>query len=351
MTKQIQNSADDSISVQSGRDTNITTGATPEQVKALVEGAVHGAVALYDGKTAAISEALQRLEDFSQRVETRLGSLEGISQHALGDPDLHYGIARAAHAYARSGDEQVADILTNLIASRSEQVARSRLTLTLNESVETAAVLTAEEYAALSVMFFVGNLQVSRVRDWAHFIALLKDAVVPLLADLPQHDASLSYLVSQRCALHSAIGRGSLASILRHKYTGVLSKGFDTEGDEELKQLAVKHPDVFIPCFHDVTKRQLRTLNANAWKEVCEQAGISVEDGGKLWQRFESVQLSDEEVQQKLVGEIPQLKRLFDFWENSNAGTHPLTTIGITIGHSNLMRTWTVEADLGIWVK
>jgi hypothetical protein len=140
MSRQDQNVRDGSIAVQSGENTNIFQGPSPTQIKEIVQATAEALLPSFTQVARQIAD--DRMKDFETVLLARANDPSVMRSEAFKDPDFQYLLGRAQHAYARSGDHQLRDTLIDLIARRSREEDRTRLSLTLNEAVEKAAVLT-----------------------------------------------------------------------------------------------------------------------------------------------------------------------------------------------------------------
>ncbi len=268
MDKQHQKVSDDSVAVQSGRDTNVSTQTnilvvTPEHMReVLAELATQ-----VDTYTAeAEVKKNERLEAFGQKVVDRFAKGTDTRAEAFTDPDFQYAIARAQHAYARSGDEAVADMLVGIIARRSMEEERTRAALSLDEAVDKAARLTKNEFAALGLSFVFRYSRHTKLGSLAALGEYFQTWLPKLLPDISTVQSCYAYLETQSCASVS-IAKINFRAAMIASYPGLLSKGIErkslegvlsTERIEEL--IDVKF---LIPCINDNERLQPDALRWN----------------------------------------------------------------------------------------
>ena len=77
----------------------------------------------------------------------------------------------------------------------------------------------------------------------------------------------------------------------------------------------------------------------------CDQEKTSI------WGLIDSTTLNGEELVIHIEKHLPQIRQLIDLWQHTLLNRFALTTIGIAIGHSNLVRLCKLNADLKIWIK
>lgn len=347
-----QKVADDGFAIQSGRDTTINQGVSPGDMKQIIE-AIAGQLPAYAAMAAEIVEA--RLKDFERRVLERFSNPTSARSDAFKDPDFQYLLGRAQHAYARSGNETVGDTLIQLIAERSKQSDRNRLALSLNEAVEKSAVLTKNEFAELSLVYLL-NYTINHAIGNLDFLAgYLTTFVVPLLKDISEANTSYTYLEAQSCANIITISTVDLGIVLRSNYGGVFGKGFD------LKLLHDSLPNdqkgvfdnssLVIPCLNDNSKLQFKALNRAAFIEVARPLGAADEVLNNVWNMFENTMWSNPEIVTNLSPRVPEIAELFRLWSSTPLKHMTLTSVGLAIGHANLVRVAGFSADLSIWIQ
>lgn len=78
---------------------------------------------------------------------------EGITNAQ--DPDFQYALFTVQKEYARTGDENLGDLLVDLLVDRTKHDKRTILQIVLNESLSVAPKLTNDQIAALSIIFLV----------------------------------------------------------------------------------------------------------------------------------------------------------------------------------------------------
>ena len=153
MAKQSQDVGSSAVAVQAQGDATVCVGMDAKEVQLVIHAAFESALPMYRAVAEQIAE--KRMRDLEDRIVERLSTQQSMRREALEDPDFQYLLTTAHHAYARSGSEQVADTLVDLISRRSEETDRTRLALSLNTAVETCSRLTKNEFAELSVCFLI----------------------------------------------------------------------------------------------------------------------------------------------------------------------------------------------------
>lgn len=349
MTRQSQDASDGALAVQSGRDTNIQ-GITTEQMRHIIE-SLAAQLPAYAALAREIVDA--RLVDLEDRLMLRMAEKSDERTQSFRDPDFLYLVNRAQSAYARSGDETVRDTLVDLIDNRSKQTERNRLTLSLNEAVETASVLTRNEFAALSLCFLLKNTRNHTVLSIDTFINYYETHIDPLIPDMPEDEASYSYIEAQRCGSISVMTH-DLRNILMTSYGGIFNNGFDKW------QITDHLPDnykdaintlLIRPCINDHSKMQFDAANKEAFDLILHNIGIEPEIMTNAWNMFTGTFWSEDELLERLNGRIATIDKLFRIWATTPLRNLNLTSTGIAIAHANLVRVADWKSDLSIWIK
>ena len=318
-TNQEQTAAGGSIAIQSGHNTVVHVGIGLSDMKQIIE-AIAAQLPSYAALAGQIVDA--RLKDFEQRVLERFTNSESSRAEAFKDPDFQYLIGRAQHAYARSGNETVRDALIDLIAQRSKLTERNRLALSLNEAVEKAALLTANEFAELSLAYLFKYTITNGIGDLNALAHILRINVVPLLKDISEEAASYSYLEAQACA-NIQITQNDIGPLFRDQYGGVLAKGFD---QESLKNhLPDGQKDVFdrsnliISCLNDPMKLQFCAQNKSEFQKEAASLGLTESALNNVWNMFSATMWSDNEIIQESHSIGPRNWRSFPPLEGYSA--------------------------------
>jgi hypothetical protein len=353
VTDQAQKVEGTSRAIQSGRDTIISHGVSKEEIKEIIEATAAAQLNLLTRVAESLINA--RLDDFKatilDQVENRVGAFR---REAFQDPDFIYLLGRAQHAYARSGDLQLRDTLIDLIARRSQATGRTRLSLTLNEAVEKAACLTKNEFAELSAVYLLRYAVHRGIKNLQMLVDEFKRMMVPLLPDISNEPPSYEYLEAQACAKIEELNIFDLDRAFRENYCGVLQSGFERAEIEAILPEGKKNAlDYMITtCSNDQTKLEFNNcLNCRAFLSRGIRSGLRHRELMDAYTFFESKMLTKEEIIKRLNPVLPEIERMYRLWSITPLKNLTLTSVGIAIAHSNLVRLADFEADLSIWIS
>ncbi|EOU1649694.1 LPO_1073/Vpar_1526 family protein [Clostridium perfringens] len=60
---------------------------------------------------------------------------------------------------------------------------------------------------------------------------------------------------------------------------------------------------------------------------------------------------ASEDIKTDIINKYPEMKKLFDLWNDTGLKTYTLTTVGITLGWVNYSNKFKITVDLGIWLS
>ncbi|KRB58449.1 hypothetical protein ASE04_27430 [Rhizobium sp. Root708] len=344
MTDQKARASSDSHIIQSARDTNIGLSATDMM---MVFDALKKVMDTYAENAREMVE--QRLDAFRHQVLAQFVPGARGRPEAFRDPDFQYVLGRAQQAFARSGDSELGDILTDMVTERSMQNDRSRLTLTLNDAIEKSALLTRNEFAELGLAH-VFRHTVREFRNYQQFINLL-GALLQFVPDVSVKSSSYDYLESLGIANVSPFEQDFM-QIIRSSCIGVVSKGFEKSriNSEWWASYRPFLDENLVSCLHDSTKLQFKVGNRTAFQEQAARHLLDEEASFGLWAIYESSAFTPDEFREVVGMQLPNIGDLIDAWDKTQLRRLKLTTVGQAIGHAAARRMGLQPADLGLWI-
>lgn len=300
------------------------------------------------GEAKVIAET--RAEEITEKTLRRLTQENPKAIEESRDPDFQYGLYTVQREYARSGDEELGDILVDLLVDRSKQTSRNLLQIVLNESLNIAPKLTDDQLATLSVSFYLSYCQNQGIRNLDMFAKDLDRFIKPFIKKLSTKSSCYQHLEYSSCGSISN-GRSDLCSIWISHYPGLFNKGFDQKVLEERGISDTKNPGLFFPCIHDNEKLQVRALSEMVLNGRFKELGTSEEDKKRIIDLFKATTMNSQEVRKLVTDERDYVENLLDIWNNSSLGSFTLTSVGIAIGHANLKRVAGKFTDLKTWIE
>jgi hypothetical protein len=347
MTKQNQEVGNDSIAAQAQGDITIIKnhGFAASDIVEILNSSMPMLRAL------AKDEARGLMKELSEEIYERLAKRPEVAAAALKTPDFQYVLGEAAHAYARSGDPNVRDMLVDLIDSRCTSNDRTRVTLSLNEAINKTAVLMKGDFAALSIIFLIRYVRLGAT-NFKTFVERLNYTFTPLMSEVESGQSVAHYLSAQSCG-QITLSKVVFFEHVRHSYMGYFSKGMDEADLLPIftPQLADFGKKLLIPCVHNPKKIQVKAVNEVQFRDLCREVEFPKEATEALWTIFDSKTMTVEEIKAKLEKEFPDIYKLQSLWDDSFLSQFELSSIGIAIGHANAKRVAQFDADLSIWIN
>ena len=132
------------------------------------------------------------------------------------NPDIRYDIIEAQKAYARLGDQEMADLLVKILVERTKSTENTFKNIALNESLSVIPKLTSKQIAVITLIYLVRYY--SFVPEFKMPFDFYYQTLVNFLAvEIPNSEMFYQHLQYSGC-LSISIGSSSFASIFMHKF-------------------------------------------------------------------------------------------------------------------------------------
>ncbi len=348
MVSQKQSAGHGSINVQA-ESVVLNHGLSVADVRELVRMEVRP---LFEEMSANARDLAQaRAADIADELVTRLAAENAEALRAANDPDFQHALITAQREYARSGNADLRDLLVAVLIERASQDQGTLLRIVLNEALVVAPKLTSQQLSGLTAMFVVGSVRSRSLSSHAALADWMDGNVGPFCEDLPRGQAWFQHLQYAGCLQSVGFQINSLPLILRNRYPGMFVNGFDRSEVADLIDEIPTLETMLIPCLNDASKLQLAALDAEVLMSRASVAGLSDEQRG----RIESALLArnplsdDEAIEAIRLGGWRGVDALADWWRELPG--FGLTSIGITLAHSNWTRVTGSRAELEIWIN
>jgi hypothetical protein len=330
--------------IQSAGDTNV--GITPEQMSTVIS-AISDQLPKFAAMATEIFDA--RFESFKEKILSKFLTHENANAQAFTDPDFLYAVRSAQIAYSRCGDEETADNLVELIAQRSKQVQRGRLSLCINEAIEKSTTLTKNEFAALSLIFLLRDTKYTHVNSISSLADYLRGFLNKILDDVSAEDSSYHYLVSQNCA-YWQFHHTSLVGLLQGKYSGAISIGATLEDFEKVlgADFQDTYPNLVI---NSINEPQNYQANATSLEDLKSRLQAKPEIVESVWSVHMRGHLTEIQLIERLQQNFPDIEKLLKVWNDTRINFLQLTSVGTAIGFANLKRVSGFDSNLRHWIR
>lgn len=157
--KQDASGGDNSTVNQAGGNiTNNYYGIDYRQAKEISLEAFNENIYKLSEKAAAVAaqRAEELMDNFLSKLEEAEKQIPGLI-NKIQDPDIQYAVVNAQKQYARRGEKESLDLLTNLLLDRFKADDGSLKSIVLNECIELMPKLTKLQIVYVTIIFLVKN--------------------------------------------------------------------------------------------------------------------------------------------------------------------------------------------------
>lgn len=349
MTKnrQSQKAGDSSTNVQV-ETININRSLSYDDVKSIcIDTFKNNFLTLSDrAAETAIKRAEKLINNF---LETLMERCPDALQNA-DNPDLQYAIFTAQKEYARTGDQELSDILVDILVDRFKEPDRNILQIVLNESLRIAPKLTKDQLSTLSIIFCLRHTRYIKMDSLSALSHYIDYRISPFVDNLTIKDPCYQHLEYTGCG---SIGIGSLkiGTIFKNSYSGLFSKGFSESDKETIVADNPSAQSMFIQCLHNPELLQISAIDDEAIKSRATQNHLNDETTNQLIELQNRFIMGDADIEDYLKTVHPCMNELLRIWDNSHMKNITLTSVGIAISHANIRRITKETDDLSIWIN
>lgn len=300
---------------------------------------------------AASRTACERAEKLAENLFNRLRA-DSVPPAPFADPDMQYALFSAQKAAARSGSDELIDVLTDLLVHRTKAQDTDLERLVLNESIETAARLTPDQFDALSLIFRVRYARIMTLTSTSEVEHSLKTHLATVLPNASRTLARFQHLQFCGCGAFET-GSYNLANLLAHSYTSTAVQ--DVPRTKLLQHIVTRSnlsrediaKEIFSKHFHTGTSEDSLTLlppyirdtqQIDAPEEVLKNFNKGLQNLALL--KFKSL----------ISNKDSWLFQLDQTWQTHYA-RFSLTSVGIAIAITNLRRRKADGFSLSVWIN
>jgi hypothetical protein len=323
---------------------HIHHGLTQEQTRAEL-------LALFEDnfyrlQSLARQTAEERAAAITERFLAELMRHNPAGLESAQDPDMQAAIFTAQREYARSGRQDLEEVLIDLLVQRSG--ATDLKQIVLNGAIDAAATLTSQQLDTLSfLLVFVHQAPLRySFETLEEFGAYLHANVAPLLNDSLTDPSAFLHFKYAGCASVDSEG-ASMIQRIQAAFPGCFTYGFDRSQTAKSEGLI---SDLLRPCLHGELW-QFRPCDRITFGSICKARGIGPAEIYRL-QFIQANHMMDEETAYGLLAELEPAFSAFPEGGLHHPLEHAqLTTVGIALANANLRRKVGLEFDLGQWIK
>ena len=346
-SKQNQKAGDSSINIQA-QNINIDQNLSYDDVKSISMDVFE--TNFYRLSHIAANTARERAEKLTYDLLNALMERNPEGLQYANNPDLQYAIFNAQKEYARTGDQELGEILVDILVDRFNEADRSILQIVLNESLLIVPKLTTDQLSALSIIFSLKYTKYLKLHNLSSLNHYIDYRISPFVDDLTTKDLCYQHLEYSGCGSIS-VGSAKIAKIFRDRYPGLFSKGF---GESEKETIIADNPSaesMFIPCLHNAQLLQIRAIDDEIIRSLTAQNHLNDETTNQLIKLQNDYIMNENDVEENLKSAHPCMDMLLHVWDNSYLKNLTLTSVGIAIGHANTRRITKETDNLSIWIN
>lgn len=348
---QKQNATEGSTAIQATGDVTVNGGLSPAQMVEILSALTAHVETLGDVARAQIED---RLKAFEAGVLERFATDGTTRSEAFREPDFLAATLDAQKAFARSGDEGLREVLTDLVAQRSKIAERSRLSLTLNDAIAKVGSIPDSDLSALSMIFTFQNVQNNGLMNIQQLAEFLSRVCLPLLDNISTSESAANYLAAHGCLIPPsgiAVQTDALG-ILSQRYGDIITKGV-SEADlrdkfADYDHLLQKGLIVDSPYGNG---QKVFAVSGPQLETVLSQVGIYGEYSERYKEVSSGSQPSGDEFQRVMNAYLPRISEIMATYNKPTIKNSRLTSIGIALAHANLAKGPLRDVDLSIWIK
>lgn len=343
---QNQSVAENSTAIQAKGDVTVNQGITISQMGEIML-QLHKLVNEYTAQAASTAD--ERFQKFQSAMLEKFADSSRANPDAFKDPDFQFTLGNAQKNCARDGNENTSELLVELLAARSLQPERNRMALILNQATETITKLTNEDLAVLTVAFALFYVSFGSY-TYDQLIAKLNKCVSPNITEL-KNSSSCAYLEALGCASINHMIKRDIVDILRRQYSQSFSDAFSFDEIKKVSANPVITKSLFSMLYSDKEMFRFVITSNEAIIVKFREVGASDDEANLLQGLLNSRIWNVDAINEKLTNDFVSFPYLKSIWDSSEIKSLTLTSVGIAIAHSNLMRTNSIAAPLDLWIK
>lgn len=346
---QKQSAEDGSIAVQAAGDVTISQGLTSVQMVEILS-ALSSHVNTLVSSTREEMEG--RLKSLEESIIERFATDSTTRAEAFRDPDFLAATLDAQKAFARSGEDGLKTMLTDLVAQRSKNTSRNRLTLTLNDAIQKVGSIPQSDLNTLSLIFLLKNVKHNGLVNLEGLAEFLSDSATSLLDDVSISESAFNYLAAHGCLLPLGIGEYSSAlEFLIKTYGQLVTKG---ETEENFRNVFSDY-DILTWAGLIVDSPYGRGLKrfsiaGSEMAKILGQIGVFGDHAERYATLVASAMPSKEEFIEVMSVHFPRVDDFLSIYNETVFRSSRLTSIGIALAHANLKTSPFLETDLSVWI-
>ena len=263
------------------------------------------------------------------------------------NPDMQYTYVEAQKSYIRLGTQDLQAILSNLLVSRIKENRRTLLQIALSEAITVVPMLLPEQLDLLAICFRLRYTISHNINNLASLINYLHNNIIPHVSNTPPKESLFQHMV------YAKTGTIELASIILENifmetYGGLFLNGYT---QDEIHDYYINYPQYFTHCLQDNSKYQINAINLeNLNDRLKADTTLNDTDRNYLREHFSSNLMTESQIREYILTEIPESKKLFELWNGTSLKQFSLTSVGIVLGASQSKKITGENYNMSIWI-
>nr|WP_237327468.1 LPO_1073/Vpar_1526 family protein [Streptomyces sp. CBMAI 2042] len=312
--------------------------------------------------TKAHEVAFQRADEFTSNYLSELHQRRPESIENLQDPGVQADLLEAQSGFAKSGDQDLGEILVDILVDRTAELERNLVSLTLGAALSTAQKLTSSQFSALSAMMVFQQMRVMGISHPKQVYMNISSCLAPMqnqIMSLSQSD--VRYLAALGC-LTISMGSTSIHQALQRMYPGLFSIGIEmpiespglsgsAENGPESVVYAFKDTPAITRDIRDPTKFRVAATDTESLHSLLERSGLT--EHRELFERtMKARPLSGDVIVEEIEAFDRRIGDVMNSYNTNQLTNCSNTAVGIAIGHANIRRVTggTFDAPLSVWL-
>lgn len=353
---QIKN-AGDNLGVEAGTNNGlivVNQGMGYADTKALCIEITQEEIAKYRHEAAI--EAEQRRDDLIKQVIEKLIAQGLSNQDSLAEfakASMQFDYLEAQKSYMKAGTPELSAILSDLIVDRVKESSRTLLQITLGEAIQVAPKLIKSQMGSLALLFVVKRTQNLTVNSLDDFARVLKETIIPIFeAGVSKKASEYEHLVFTGCGQYLAL-RTRMASALKNAYPFLFMKGYlrkEIPSGSSGSSLIDDYPMIFEPCPDNTERFKIAVRSEKELNFFMKAWEVRQEDQGTLRNLLKNNSMNEDEIKERVITLVPEMREVFEYWDNKEISMLTLTSVGIVIGAQYSHMITGTKYDLSIWI-
>lgn len=309
----------------------------------------------YKLSTVAANVASERAEKMVESYLAKLQQEKPESIVNVNDPDIQFAIFTAQKEYARSGDENVGDMLVELLVERTKVKERNFKQVVLNEAIEILPKLNTIQLNILSILFVISYVRFQHINSIESLKDMLDRYLKPYILETTPSDNQFLHLEYCGCINAERVATREIVAPFKMNYPGLFSKGFSKDvimqcfNNSQLNERIEKL--LFTRSLHDPSLFQINAIDKITLENHVKELNLAPSISSQLNKLFDENLMTENQIKDKLIELFPPFEKVNQIWEGTAIKSSRLTTVGIAIAHANLKKNSNLITDLEIWIN